>query len=62
MKYISIYITNIILPVLLWPLTPREEPRRGVFENRVLRRIFQSMKIESMGVWIKLHKEEFHDF
>jgi hypothetical protein len=41
---IKIYKT-IILPVVLygcetWSLTPREEGRLRVFENRVLRRIF----------------------
>jgi hypothetical protein len=41
---IEIYNT-IVLPVVLygcetWSLTLREEHRRGVFENRVLRRIF----------------------
>ena len=40
---IKIYRT-VILPVILygcetWSLTSREEPRLGVFENRVLRRI-----------------------
>jgi hypothetical protein len=37
-------------------LTLREEHRLGVFENRILRRIFQP-KTE----WRKLHNEELND-
>jgi hypothetical protein len=42
------------LPVILyecetWSLTLREEPRLGVFENRVLRRIFGPRKDEVTG-------------
>jgi hypothetical protein len=57
---------TIILPVVLygcetWSLTLREEHRLGVFENRVLRRIFGPKRDEVTGDWRKLHKEEFHD-
>jgi hypothetical protein len=38
-------------------LTLREEHRLGVFENRVLRRIFGSKRDEVPGDWRKLHKE-----
>jgi hypothetical protein len=39
----------------------REEHRLGVFENRVLRRIF-GLKINVVtGKWRKLHNEELHD-
>jgi hypothetical protein len=41
-----------------WHLTIREEHRLKVFENRVLRRIFGSMRIEVTGEWRKLHNEE----
>jgi hypothetical protein len=45
---------TIILPVVLygcetWSLTLREEHRQGVFENRVLRRIFGPKRDEVTG-------------
>jgi hypothetical protein len=62
---IRIYKT-IILPVVLygcetWSLTLREEHRLGVFENRMLRRIFGPKRDEVTGEWRKLHNEELHD-
>jgi len=39
----------------------REERRLGVFENRVLRRIFGPKWDEVTGEWIKLHNEELND-
>jgi hypothetical protein len=55
---IKIY-RNIILSVVLyrcesWSLTPREEHRLRVFENRVLRRIFGPKRDEVTGEWRKL--------
>jgi hypothetical protein len=52
----------IILPVVLygfktWSLTLREEHILGVFENRVLRRIFGPKRDEVTGEWRKLHNE-----
>jgi hypothetical protein len=32
-----------------------------VFENRVLRRIFETKRDEVTGGWRKLHNEELHD-
>jgi hypothetical protein len=63
---IRIYKTN-ILPVVLyecetWSPTLREEHRLGVFENRVLMRIFGSKRDEVTGEWTKLHNEELHHF
>jgi hypothetical protein len=57
---------TIILPLVLygcetWSLALREEHRLGVFENRVLRRIFGVKKDEVTGEWRKLHNEELHD-
>jgi hypothetical protein len=57
---------TIILPVILygceiWSLTLREEHRLGVFENRVLRKIFGPKRDEVTGGWRKLHNEELHD-
>jgi hypothetical protein len=42
-------------------LTLREEHRLGVFENRVLRRIFGPKRDEVTGEWRKLHNEDLHD-
>jgi hypothetical protein len=44
-----------------WSLTLREEHRLGVFENRVLRRIFGKKRDEVTGGWRKLHNEELHN-
>jgi hypothetical protein len=44
-----------------WSLTLREKHRLRVFENRVLRRIFESKKGEVIGSWRKLHNEELHN-
>jgi hypothetical protein len=57
---------TIILPVVLyecetWSLTIREANRLSVFENRVLRRIFETKRNEVKGGWRKLHNEELHD-
>jgi hypothetical protein len=61
---IKIYKT-VILPVFLYgcetlSLTLREEHRLRVFENRVLRRIFEPKRDEVTGGWRKLHNEELH--
>jgi hypothetical protein len=61
---IKIYKT-IILPVVLYgcetlSLTLREKHRLGVFENRVLRRIFGPKRDEVTGGWRKLHNYELH--
>jgi hypothetical protein len=57
---------TIILPVALygcktWSLTLREEHRLRVFENRVLRKIFEPKSDEVSGGWRKLHNEELHN-
>ena len=62
---IKIYRT-IILPVVLygcetWSLTLREERRLRVFENRVLRRIFEPKRDEVTGEWRKLHNEDLNN-
>jgi len=56
----------IILPVVLygcetWSLTLRGERGLRVFENRVLRRIFEPKRDEVTGKWRKLHNEELND-
>jgi hypothetical protein len=39
----------------------REEHRLGVFDNRVLRRIYGQKRDEVTGEWRKLHSEELHN-
>ena len=62
---IKIYRTIILSIVLYgcetWSLTLREELKRGVFENRVLRRVFGPKRDEVTGEWRKLHNEELRD-
>jgi hypothetical protein len=41
--------------------TLREEHRLSVFENRVLRRIFASKRVEATGDWRKLWNEELNN-
>ena len=57
---------NIIFPVVLygcetWSLTLMEERRLRVFENRVLRRIYELKRDELTGERRKLHTEELYD-
>jgi hypothetical protein len=42
-------------------MTLREEHRLGVFENRVLRRIFGPRRDEVTGEWRKLHNKGLRD-
>jgi hypothetical protein len=42
-------------------LTLREERRLGVFENRMLRRVFGPKRDEVTGEWRKLHNEKLND-
>jgi hypothetical protein len=42
-------------------MTLREENRLRVFENRVLRRIFEPKRDEVTGSCRKLHKEKLHN-
>jgi hypothetical protein len=44
-----------------WSLTLKEEHILGVFENRVLRRIYGPKRDEVTGEWRKLHNEELDD-
>jgi hypothetical protein len=44
-----------------WSLTLREEHRRRVFENRVLKRIFGPKRDKVTGEWRKLHNEQLRD-
>jgi len=63
---IKIYRT-IILPIVFygcetWSLTLREERKLRVFENMVLRRIFEPRSDEVTGEWRRLHDEKPNDF
>jgi hypothetical protein len=56
----------LILPAVLyrcetWSLTLREERKLRVFENMVLRGIFEPRKDEETGEWRRLHNEELND-
>jgi hypothetical protein len=44
-----------------WSLTLGEERRRGVFEKRVLRGMFEPKRDELTGEWRKLYNEEFNE-
>jgi hypothetical protein len=62
---IKIYRT-VILPVVLygcetWSCKLRGQHRLRVFENRVLRKIFMSVRGRVIGEWRKLHAVELHD-
>ena len=55
----------LILPVVLygcvtWSLTLREEHRLGVFENKVLRKIFGATRDDITGERRKLHNAQLH--
>ena len=54
------------MPVVLygfetWSLTFSEERRLRLFENRVLRRIFEPKRDEVTQEWIKLHSGDLND-
>jgi hypothetical protein len=62
---VKIYKTTFLPAVLYgcetWALTLREEHRRRVFKNRVLRRIFGLKRDKVTGEWGKLQNEELHN-
>jgi hypothetical protein len=62
---IKIYRTIILCVVWygseIWSLTPREEQRLRVFENRMPRRLFRPKREEGVGGWRRLHNEELHN-
>ena len=62
---IKIYRT-VMLPVVLYRCETgsfilREERRKRVFENRMLKRIFGPKRDEVIKEWRKLHNEELND-
>jgi hypothetical protein len=48
------------MQLCIWSVTLREEHRLRVFENKVLRRIFEPKRDGVTGEWRKLHNEELH--
>jgi hypothetical protein len=61
-----LYLPCDILPIVLygckiWFLALREEHRLRAFENRVLRKIFWSMRAELTEYWRNLHSEKLHN-
>jgi hypothetical protein len=59
--YKTVTLSVVLYVCETWSLTLREEHRLGVFENRMLRRLFGPKREEVTGEWRKLHNEEFHD-
>jgi hypothetical protein len=61
---VKIYKTTILSVVLYgcetWSITLREKRGLKVFENRVLRRIFERKNDKVTGEWRKLHNEKLH--
>ena len=57
---------TVLRPVVLygcetWCLVLRKEQRLRVFENRVLRKIFETKMDKVTGEWRKPHDEELND-
>jgi hypothetical protein len=61
--YKTIILTVVLYRCETWflTLTIREEHRLGVFENRVLRRIFGPKRGGVTGEWKKLYIAELHN-
>ena len=56
--YRTIIFSVVVYGCETWLLTPREEYRLRVFENRLLRRIFGPKRDEVTGEWRRLHNKE----
>jgi hypothetical protein len=59
-RYKTIILSVVLHGCETWSLTLREELRLKVFENRVIRRIFESKRNEVTGEWRRLHNKELH--
>jgi hypothetical protein len=57
-SFVTVVVMNF---VELRSLLLREEHKLRVFENRVLRRIFEPKRDEVTGGWRKLHIEKLHN-
>jgi hypothetical protein len=64
-RHVFTYDCHSFLPVfchlLSWVSGIKGGTETGVFENRVLRRIFGPKGYEVTGGWRKLHNEELHN-
>jgi hypothetical protein len=60
--YKTITLSVVLYGCETWSPTLREGHRVRVFENRVLRRLFEPRRDEVIGGWRKLHNEELHNF
>jgi hypothetical protein len=58
--YKTIILTLVLYGCETWSLILREEHRLGVFEKRVLRRIFGPERDEVTGEWRELHNQKLH--
>jgi len=58
--YRTIILSFVLCGCETWSLTLREERRLGVFENRVVRRIFGPKKGDVTWEWRELHNEELN--
>ena len=59
-KWIELIIfLKVLIRIIGWSLTLREECRLRVFDNSILRRIFGPKRDEN-GDWRRLHNEELH--
>jgi hypothetical protein len=59
--YKIIILTVVLYGCETWSPILREEHRQRVFENRVLRRIFEPKRDEVTGEWRKLHSARLHN-
>jgi len=59
--YTSINLSVVLYGYETWSLTLREKRRLMLFENRVLRRIFSSKRVEMKGECRKLNNGELND-
>jgi len=55
--YRTIILSVVLYGCVTWSLILREEHRLRVFENRVLRRIFEPKRHEGTREWRKLHNK-----
>jgi hypothetical protein len=58
--YKTIYLPAVLYGCETWSLALREEHTLNVFENRVIRRIFEPKTDEVTGELKKLHNEDLH--
>jgi hypothetical protein len=59
--YRIVMLTVVLYGCETWSLILREKRRLRLFENSVLRRIFEPKRDEVRGEWRKLHYEELNE-